>query len=87
MEGNLWKCTIPSKSGVFLGLFFLISHLQYRYRLLFAVGLSSTVKDRDEVLHKIEDEQQWHGDILLGDYDDTYKNISLKVVSYFVKER
>lgn len=50
-----------------------------RSRTVFLVGRPTT---DDAVAFLLDNEMSRHGDVLLGDYVDTYRNLTLKVISF-----
>ncbi|RCN26985.1 hypothetical protein ANCCAN_27286, partial [Ancylostoma caninum] len=48
------------------------------FKLVFPVGIT----DNSTILPRLQQEAMKHGDILQGDYEDTYRNLTLKVTYY-----
>lgn len=51
------------------------THFQFKYSLIFSIGVPSNTRDQE----LIAEENEIYGDILQADYIDAYRNITTKV--------
>lgn len=54
-------------------------------RIRFILGKKSTEDEDPEIEKNIQKEIDQHGDIIIGDFKDTYDNLPLKVKKHFLK--